>query len=418
MRSQGVLILVLFMAHMAAAHANSSFGPLGPFLQQDLGVTLSQLGLLTGIRFLGTMMSSIPSGLFADRLPARHLLTVGQLFFGALLVPLSISGSYVGLLLCMLVIGVGFSVINPTTTRVVMEQFPTNRRATVMALKQMGVPAGGVLAGALLPWLATAFSWQWALLSCGLVLLASAWLAWRGVPAETGAVRPEAKPMAASAFWAELRALLRRKDLLLVSGIQTVFTACQFVLLTYLVLYLVDVHGYTPVAAGFMFGVAQVSGFVFRLLWGLASDLLLGGRRREVVLLIGTCLVVGLLALGWLPAGSPVWLVTVVSVVVGAGGLAWAGVFILIRAELGGKERSAASTGLGMAIGSVGGLLGPPAFGLTVEWTGSYTVAWVIMALLITAGTLSILRVPESSTVEARRAGLGIAGPAGPGQAS
>ena len=418
MRSQGVLILVLFMAHMAAAHANSSFGPLGPFLQQDLGITLSQLGLLTGIRFLGTMVSSIPSGLAADRLPARHLLMLGQLFFGALLVPLSLSGSYWGLLLCMIVIGLGFSVINPTTTRVVMEQFPPNRRATVMALKQMGVPAGGVLAGALLPWLATVLSWQWALMSCGLVLLASALLAWRGMPAQAVAAQAEAKPLEASAFWAELRYLLRRTDLLLVSGIQTVFTACQFILVTYLAVFLVEEHGYSPVAAGFMFGVAQVSGLVFRLLWGLASDILLGGRRREVVLLIGACLVVGLLALAWLPEGSPVWLVGLVAVIAGAGGLAWAGVFILIRAELGGKERSAASTGLGMAIASSGGLLGPPAFGLTVEWTGSYAVAWVILALLILVGTLSILRVPESSTIEARRPQLGVQGSAGSGSAS
>ena len=418
MRSQGVLILVLFMAHMAAAHANSSFGPLGPFLQQDLGITLSQLGLLAGIRFLGTMVSSIPSGLAADRLPARHLLMLGQLSFGALLVPLSISGSYWGLLLCMVVIGVGFSVINPTTTRVVMEQFPPNRRATVMALKQMGVPAGGVLAGALLPWLATVWSWQWALMSCGLVLVASALLAWRGMPDRPASAQAEAKPLEASAFWSELRYLLRRTDLLLVSGIQTVFTACQFILVTYLAVYLVEVHGYSPVAAGFMFGVAQVSGLVFRLLWGLASDILLGGRRREVVLIIGACLVAGLLALAWLPEGSPVWLVGLVSVIAGAGGLAWAGVFILIRAELGGKERSAASTGLGMAIASSGGLLGPPAFGLVVEWTGSYAMAWIILALLILAGTLSILRVPESSTIEARRAQLGVQGPAGSGTAS
>ena len=402
MRSYGVLIAVLFTAHLATSQANLGLGPLGPFLQQDLGLTLSQLGLLTGLRFLGTIVASIPSGVAADRLPARSLLTGGQVFLGVLFVLMSLTGSFYTLLVGMLLLGIGFSTVNPTTTRIVMERSPVNRRATVMALKQMGVPAGGVLAGALLPWLAATFSWKAALLGAGAVVFASALVAWRGMADGAEEAQAAAAPKPAGSFWTELRYLLGRTDVMVVSGIQTVFTASQFILLTYLTVFLVEVHQYSPVVTGLVFGIAQVSGFVFRLLWGLASDILFGGRRREVVLLIGLFLVAGVLALSWVPVGSPFWGMALVAILVGAGGLAWAGVFILIRAELGGLDHSAASTGLGMAVASFGGLLGPPAFGLAVEWSGSYGVAWHILALLVLVGTLAILRVPESSAVAQR----------------
>jgi MFS family permease len=73
---------------------------------------------------------------------------------------------YVGILIA----GFGYGAVNPATT-VLSNPATARRRALVMSVKQAGVPAGGIVAGAVLPVLALAFGWRWAFALSMLVCL-------------------------------------------------------------------------------------------------------------------------------------------------------------------------------------------------------------------------------------------------------
>jgi MFS family permease len=66
--------------------------------------------------------------------------------------------------------GVGYGMLNPTSTEAVMAWSPPAHRATLVGLKQVGLPLGGMLGAALLPALALALGWRTALVaSAGLI---------------------------------------------------------------------------------------------------------------------------------------------------------------------------------------------------------------------------------------------------------
>ncbi len=74
-------------------------------------------------------------------------------------VTLAIADGYIECLAAMFIMGLGYSLSNPSTARGVLDWFPKERRGTAMGLKQVGVPIGGVIAagnGAL----AASIDWQ------------------------------------------------------------------------------------------------------------------------------------------------------------------------------------------------------------------------------------------------------------------
>jgi len=57
--------------------------------------------------------------------------------------------------------------------------------------------------------------------------------------------------------------------------------------------------------------------------------------------------------------------------------------------EIAGRELVGTVTGMALVIFVVGGIIGPPAFGYTVDVTGSYQLGWQLLVIVaIVAATL------------------------------
>src|SRR5262249_17519005 len=184
------------------------------------------------------------------------------------------------LLACLVIAGFGFSVLNPSTGKAVVEWFPPRRRGFAMGIKQTGLTLGG-LAGALaLPPVALAAGWRAALMTGGALALASAALTlilYRS---------PAAPTDAATATWprlSELRVFLRRPGVIVVFVSGLALSVAQSSVLAHLALYARDTFALSPVAAGQMLALAQAGGTASRLAWGAISDRFFGGRRRPGV---------------------------------------------------------------------------------------------------------------------------------------
>jgi len=71
----------------------------------------------------------------------------------------------------LILAGIGYSVVTPSSNKAVMTYFRENIRATAMGFKQTGISGGGFLAGIILPPVALLLNWHWALMLAGLIVL-------------------------------------------------------------------------------------------------------------------------------------------------------------------------------------------------------------------------------------------------------
>jgi ACS family hexuronate transporter-like MFS transporter len=374
--SRWTVLVLITLAHALGALAVLSVAPLSPFLRDTFALSRAQVGLLLPAVYLGGVLMSLPAGWLTDRLGVRLTLGAGQAVIGALVLTAALTGSLAALLACLVVAGFGFSVLNPSTGKAVLEWFPPRGRGLAMGIKQTGLTLGGLVGALALPPLALAAGWRAALVAGGALALMSSAITLLVYRSPVGATS------AAAAAWprlSELRVFLRRPGVLIVFLSGLALSIAQSSVLAHLAIYARDTFALSPVAAGQMLAIAQAGGTGSRLAWGAISDRFFGGRRRPGVVI--NALVGGgaytLLALG---NRLPVEGLAPLALVAGVGAFGWVGLYFALVAEIGGARYAGLLTGVAVAFAWSGVLVGPPIFGLVVDRTGSYTWPWLGLA--------------------------------------
>ena len=383
------------LALVLAAQTFANVGPLGfpaiaALVRDDLGLTLTQAGSFLSAYYVGPMLMSLPAGAMADRWGVKRTLVLGQVVIAGGLVAVALSGSYAVLIVLMMVSGVGYGMLNPTSTKAIIGWFPPSQRATVVGLKQVGFPFGAMLGAALLPVLGLALGWRWAVVASAALIavgaLASAAL-YRDAPAPPGAAAPPARGAA--------RRVLADRDLWLVAVATLIFAAVQTVWMAYLALYLQGVVGLSLLAASRYLALAQAGGMAGRVVFGVLSDRVFGGSRRLPLAIAGCGTAVCSVAIAFTGSGSPALWLVVLCAVFGFVGIGWNGVQHTLMAELAGPGAAGASVGFGLALSSIGVTVAPPVFGALVEWAGGYRGPWIGLAVTMAAGLGLLARVRE-----------------------
>ena len=386
--SRWAALALVTLAHALGALAVLSVAPLAPFLLESLELTRAQVGLFLPAVYLGGVAMALPAGWLTDRLGVRTTLGLGQLVIGGGVWLAAASWSLASCLACLVLAGFGFSVLNPSTGKAVLEWFPPRQRGVAMGIKQTGLTLGGLGGALALPPLALAYGWRRALVAAGALALLSAVLValtYR-TPAALALL-----PAAERAPLGELRVFLRRPGILVVFGSGLALSIAQSSVLAYLTLYARDTFAVSAVAAGQFLALAQVGGTGSRLAWGAISDRLFGGRRRPGVVinaLIAAAAYAGFALGAWLPLPATIAL----AVLAGAGAFGWVGLYFALVAEIGGARHAGRLTGVAVAFAWSGVLVGPPLFGLVLEATGAYTLPWLLLAGIAVGVALALPR--------------------------
>jgi MFS family permease len=280
---------------------------------------------------------------------------------------------------CLVVTGIGWSVVNPALGRALFQLFAARERGFAMGIKQMGQTIGGIAAALILPIVAERWGWRLAIGSSAILLIVLVALGahpmsvFRSQGRKADAVTTGTT--ATSWWW------LRRAALLVLFGAGLGLGMVQSAFLSYFPLFAIQALGLSKVGAGALLGVAQTGGATARLGLGAWSDRWLGGRRVPCLLLTSALTAGAFILLGWSPASG--WGLQFVGVFcAGAGVLGWVGIYMVLSAELGGPEHAGSMTGVGVAFLLAGILLGGPVFGLVLEHTDSYAMGWTIFALI------------------------------------
>ena len=375
MTKGGALGLVT-LAHGLGSLSILAAAPLSPFLLEGLGLSRVQVGLFLPAAYLGGMLFALPAGFLTERRGVRWPLALGQMLTGTMVVLASLAPDLPAALACLFVGGLGFGVLNPTTGKAIVDWFPPRERGRAMGVKQTGLTLGGIVSAAALPSLAVTLGWRVALGLAGLVSLASA------VAIAALYRDPAPRPGGASAVsprFSDVGPFLRRPGVIVVFACGLALSLLQSGVLGYFVLSLRDTFALSAVDAGRLLALAHLGGAIGRLGWGVVSDRVFGGRRRPGLAING---LIGAAAFGCLALGArlPAAVLPALAVALGIAAFGWVGLYFALVAEIGGARSAGLLTGLAVIFAWGGILIGPPLFGLLVDLTDSYRLAWLALA--------------------------------------
>ncbi|TAJ56982.1 MAG: MFS transporter [Brevundimonas sp.] len=148
-------------------------------IQDELGVTDGQLGLLGGFYFaLFYCVLAIPVGWLADRTNRVRVLALSCALWSAATAACGLSTSFGQLAVSRMAVGVGEAGGVPPSYAIISDYFPSGMRGTALSLFNLGPPIGSALGVAFGASIAAAYSWRDAFLWVGVAGVVTAVVVW------------------------------------------------------------------------------------------------------------------------------------------------------------------------------------------------------------------------------------------------
>ncbi len=227
-----------------------------PPLQQALGLTDTQLGLLASA-FMWVYLGSAPIfGFLADRRSRPRLMGLGVGLWSVATAATGMVGTYAHLLWARAAVGIGEASYGAVAPALISDHFPLRERGRAMAVFSMAIPVGSALGYLLGGTLGAAFGWQSAFFVVGVPGLLLAWRVAREIDPPRGAMDGDGAPRAAPpAGRRAVGELVRTPSYLLNCLAMTAMTFVIGGLAAWIPTYLVRVRGMELAQANVVFGL-------------------------------------------------------------------------------------------------------------------------------------------------------------------
>lgn len=371
------LIAIILMQSMIVM---SSYGMtvVAPDAASDIGIPPEWIGYLVAVIYASASLSGVLSGRMVDAWGAAWAFRGMMLAVAA--GSFAFMAAHPGLaFLAALLLGLATGPMNPVGSYVLVRISPPGWSAFIFSVKQCATPAGGALAGLILPPLVILWGWQTAFLTIPLCALAFFCLAGLGrLDAEGGQGEGAVKP---GGVFDAVRLSLTGRQVAATSIAGMLFAGSQVALVAFLVVFLWQKGGMTTSQAGLAFALFHVSGIAARLVFGWFAE----RRISSAALLVASAagMAVGLAAMANFSPAWPIWSMYAVVIFAGATGNGWVGLLFAELARLAPEGRTAEVTG-GAQVFMYGGVFATPlACSAALDWTGSdYAAVFAILIAL------------------------------------
>ncbi len=350
----------------------------------------------------------IPIGIAVDRWGARRTIGICLALWSVMTAAAGIASNFFILVLTRLGLGVGESAVFPSGNQAIREWAPAKERGLASTLFVAGSYAGPAFGAALLGWVVSSFGWRAGFYIAGAVGLVfwAIWLAvyrspedagWLGT-AERQKILAERNESASGAAKSErsltVLGLLHSQSLWGIALAHGCGIYSQYLYLTWLPSYLIDVRGMTIMKAGFYTGLPYFAAALINGVLGLISDrslsqaaLRLGQRRYLLAALKIISAVILLIPFVDSTIAVMVLLTISLSALAGAIGLHFALMHDLLR-NPGNSGKASSIVVLG---GNLFGAAAPIVTGYVVARTGSYNGAFAVAGILLILGAVLLL---------------------------
>jgi MFS transporter, ACS family, D-galactonate transporter len=392
-----VLVLLAFSAFINYIdRGNLSIA--APLLKNELGISVSRLGILLSSFFWTYTIMLFLFGWVADRFDVNRVLAAGFLAWSLATAATGLVQGFVTLLIMRLLLGIGESVAFPSYSKILARHLPEHDRGlangAIIAGMKFGPAAGALGAG----WLMAHYGWRAVFIAIGIVSLAwlPAWLKWMprckirtqpslGSPSAIEIVRQPS-------FWATAA-----------GGFCNAYVL--YFTITWIPYFLVHEHHLSLESMVNKSALYYAVDATSALVTGYLTDFSI--RRgascsavRKAAMALGWT-IAGMGFLGCSRAGSDSYLAWLLVAGVG-GGMGNSGLWAFSQ-TFAGSEAVGKWTSLQNGVGNFAGIICPALTGFTVEWTGRFHVALAINASIGLSGVLVwLFVVPQMKAVQWR----------------
>lgn len=161
--STRLLIFVLFLASVLNFADRAVFTVLAQTIKVDLKLTDLQLGLLQGLVFaLLYALAGLPIGRLAEHRSRTGIIAIATAVWSAATAATGLAANFTGLAFSRLVVGLGEAGFTPPAVSLIADVVPRARRASIVALVQLGSPVGAFAGAALAGLIASTHGWSMA----------------------------------------------------------------------------------------------------------------------------------------------------------------------------------------------------------------------------------------------------------------
>jgi MFS family permease len=395
------LLSSMLGAQALGTMATMTLPAVAPAASASLGIPSSLIGYQISLLAAAMLFSLLLGGNLSTRWGACRVIQVGLALLTAGC--LFATGPHVAFFLVSAIcLGLGYGLLTPAASHLLMRYTPANRRNVLFSLKQTGVPIGGIGTSLLAPALATAFGWRWALVADAVLLFALIVLLQRR-RAQWDDDRTPDSPLVVNPLQG-IVTIWRYPALRYMSIAGACLVVPQIGLTTFTVVLFAEEMGYTLVAAGLVLTASQVAGAAGRVFWGWVADLT-GNCYTALSLLSMVMIGATLLCLTLTPAW-PLPLACALFFVFGSTASGWNGAFLAEVARVAPPHAVSRATGGSLFYVNIGKMLGPVAVTTAYAFSGSYSAAFGLLAVTaaVALGCLLAARsVPAIPAVQAQR---------------
>lgn len=357
---------------------------MAPLISLRLDLSAAEFGAFISAYYAAQSFGSVPAGAVTDRIGVGRTLVIAHILMCMAAVTLAVAVGYIQCLLAMFLMGLGYSLSNPSTARGVLDWFPKERRGTAMGLKQVGVPIGGVIAagnGAL----AASIDWQSIMWGVAVLIAANGVFCLSLMRFHVPTPLDQRK-----SIMANMGTLLGDWNFNLYAIMNGFLNVGQTNFFGFLTLFMTATLRTSQEIAGLAIGLAQTASAVARIGWGVICDRYYPNRRAFLLMIIcGVAGVfLGLLAL--IGPGTPLWITLVVILALGMTIASFAPIAQAVVVESVEPRLAGSAIGVNMLGVHIGGTVGPIIFGWVVDNWGGYGAAWAVTSVIVIAGTLAL----------------------------
>jgi predicted MFS family arabinose efflux permease len=359
------------VAMFALQLSNLGFSPLLPSIQQEFGMSYTQLGLFTGLYGLLAMVLSVPAGVSAKRFGEKHVLGIGLLGVAAGSVLLGEAWSFGSALAFrgLTIFGYRFAFVS-VLIAIALTAPPSLRGRTMGVLgatsalaSVVGAPLGGLLVGAL--------GWRDAILGYAAMAVVGAtvfWLFYRATSEDSSAAGAQPVHGAAS------RSAFRSPVVWMIALIVGLGGFGQFTVTYFVPSVAKALYGLDAAAAGVIISTGYITAIVVNLGVGLLID------RYTKLLVLGLVFIILCVASASLAIENVLTFRVATATVIGFGFTAANQLYGLAGSVMPRRE-----AGHAMGVVSLGaglfGYFGPQMLGILRDLTGSFAAGFYMVAI-------------------------------------
>jgi MFS family permease len=390
-RRRWTIVWLLFAASLINYFDRQTLAYAMPLLADDFKLDEVQQGRLMSAFFWTYTALQIPIGLCADRVNLRWLYAGAFALWSLAQGLTGFAGSFAVLIACRMLLGIGESIYLVGGTKVVSLFFPLSQRGLPCGLFDAGTRTGLVLEGLTIGALLLTFGWRTTFIIVGFA--AFVWMVpwFMATPAQMRDNSSAASQERTRITWKGFATLLRNRDLLGVLLGFFCFDYYWYFLINWLPNYFVKVRHVTILEAGIRASLPFVVFGICQPLGGWAADRLIqrgwdAARTRKLI--ISFAFLSGLLII---PAAHTTSKDVALLLIAGGClvGLSAANQLVLLQACTPPKEIGLA-VGIYNFVGNLAGILSPIITGYVIKASGgSYTMAFVVAAVMLAASQLS-----------------------------